>query len=154
MGYALVSKERCGWSVKRVGVVRLKAEEPLSHRLLTVYRTLSRWCRQWRPDGLVVEDLHIRPYGQKSVLTLAQCVGLLYLVAAENRLPIATYPMTTVKKVVSGDGSRPRSFLWSFLVQYVTLPRSLKQIEPDAVDALALAVCHLLLNRQKAVTSK
>jgi crossover junction endodeoxyribonuclease RuvC len=68
-------------------------------------------------------------------------------IAAERRLPIAGYAPATVKQSVVGHGRASKDQV-AYLVRALL---SLRRVpEPDAADALAIAICHARASQGQA----
>ncbi|MCS7224141.1 MAG: crossover junction endodeoxyribonuclease RuvC [Armatimonadetes bacterium] len=145
LGFALIRKTRRGWKMLRMGTLKFSLKDSVPLRLKGIYEEVSRIVQRFQPDHMVVESLHIRPYGQRATLIVAQCVGTLLLLSAQQGIPVFSYPMTTVRKTLTGNGSQPKSGLHRFVRAYLPDTVSLMDADADAWDALALAVCHSLV---------
>jgi crossover junction endodeoxyribonuclease RuvC len=140
-GYAVVEQTDAGELVSRIwGVIRLRTQEPLPRRLLTVSQELAEIITAHRPDEVAIEDVFYS-VNAKSALKLGQVRGVAMLAAAQAGLPVAEYAPLTVKSAVVGYGRAEKSQVQEMvtrLLRLTTVP------EPsDAADALAIAICHL-----------
>ena len=75
----------------------------------------------------------------QSTLALGEARGVALFVAAEQGLTVTGYPPATVKKAVVGHGRATKEQI-GFLVRALLSLR--RTPEPDAADALAIAICH------------
>ena len=65
--------------------------------------------------------------------------GVALFVASEQGLTVTGYPPATVKKAVVGHGRASKEQI-GFLIRALLSMR--RTPEPDAADALAIAICH------------
>jgi hypothetical protein len=75
----------------------------------------------------------------RSAITIGHVRGVVLLVAAEEKLPVAEYAPAEVKTAVCGNGAARKPQV------QVMVQRILRLSTPppaDAADALALAICH------------
>lgn len=140
-GYAVVEQTDDGELVSRSwGGIRLRAQEPLPNRLLTVHDKLAEIISLHHPDEVAIEDVFYS-INAKSALKLGQVRGVAMLTAAQAGLPVAEYAPLTIKSAVVGYGRAEKSQgqeMVTRLLRLTTVP------EPaDAADALAIAICHL-----------
>ena len=120
------------------GVVHAAAEQPLAMRLLALFRQLTAVVDRFGPDEAAVEETFVNR-NPASTLKLGLARGVVLLVPAERGLPVTEYSANQVKKAVVGGGHAEK-------VQVQMMVRKILPgcaiAEPDAADALALAICH------------
>ena len=75
----------------------------------------------------------------QSTLALGEARGVALFVAAEHGLPVTGYPPATVKQTVVGHGRATKEQVGYLVRALLALRRT---PEPDAADALAIAICH------------
>ena len=75
----------------------------------------------------------------QTTLALGEARGVALFIAAEHGLTVTGYPPATVKKSVVGHGRATKEQI-GFLVRALLSLR--RTPEPDAADALAIAICH------------
>lgn len=143
VGYAIVAETEKNWQTVDSGVFQ-PPRSPLTTRLAVIFDELMALLSEHLADCLVVEEPHVRPWGMKSALVMAQSVGVIKLAAVKAGVPVVSYPYTQVKRVLTGSGAASREVLALAVQQLLNLP----QLPPwqDAVDAMALALCHGLLS--------
>ncbi|MGE3287512.1 MAG: crossover junction endodeoxyribonuclease RuvC [Pseudonocardia sp.] len=122
-----------------VGVVRTSAATPVEQRLLAVGDAVEEWIRTHRPDVVAVE----RVFSQQNVRTVmgtAQAAGVVALLAARARLPVAFHTPSEVKAAVTGEGRADKAQVTTMVTRLLGLAE--RPRPADAADALALAICH------------
>ncbi len=85
---------------------------------------------------------------QVSALTVARATGAVMVVAAEAGIPVAEYSPTQVKSAVTGAGGADKAQVRHALERVHGL--SGVPTQPDAADAVAVALTHLTGSRLRA----
>jgi crossover junction endodeoxyribonuclease RuvC len=137
-----------GWGVIEVagnrlahiadGVVHAPTDLPLAERLVALFRALSQVLDRFQPDEAAVEESFVNK-NAASTLRLGVARGVVLLAPAERGVPVAEYSANLVKKAVVGAGHADKEQV-QLMVRHL-LPGS-TMTEPDAADALAVAICH------------
>jgi crossover junction endodeoxyribonuclease RuvC len=120
------------------GVITAPARQPRPERLAEIGRGLRELLAELRPDAVAMEEAF---YGKnvQSTLALGEARGVALFVAAEHGVTVSGYPPATVKQAVVGHGRATKEQI-GFLVRALLSLR--RTPEPDAADALAIAICH------------
>jgi crossover junction endodeoxyribonuclease RuvC len=131
-------------SVAHAETVRTPAGAAEAERLRTVHRAVADLLSEHRPEAVALERLL---WGRNvgSAMSVARASGAVMVAAAEAGVPVHEYGPLEVKMAVTGDGGARKQ----------DLRRALERIhgiagvptEPDAADAVAVAVCHLQMAR-------
>ena len=146
VGYAVIAETNAGWQVVDSGVFQFSPRLPVHQRLAMLYEDLLELLQDHLPDCLIVEEPHVRPFGMKSALVVAQSVGVVKLAAVKAGIPVVSFPYTQAKRILTGSGSASREVLATAVQQFLKLP----ELPPwqDAIDAMAFALCYCLLTPQ------
>jgi crossover junction endodeoxyribonuclease RuvC len=120
------------------GVIHAAADQPLAVRLVSLFRQLTAVVERFRPDEAAVEETFVNR-NPSSTLRLGVARGVVLLAPAECGLPVAEYSANFIKKAVVGAGHAEKSQV-QLMVRRL-LP-GCDGGEPDAADALAVAICH------------
>jgi crossover junction endodeoxyribonuclease RuvC len=109
-------------------------------RLRAVFHEVAAAVREHRPRSVAVERLM---WGRNvgSAMSVARATGVILLAAAEAGVPVFEYAPLEIKMAVTGNGSARKSEVRRALERLhgvADLPK-----EPDAADAVAVALCHL-----------
>jgi crossover junction endodeoxyribonuclease RuvC len=120
--------------------VRTAAGAPEGDRLRVVYRAVRDALTEGRPEALAVERLM---WGRNvgSAMGVARATGVMLLAAADVGVPVREYAPLEVKMAVAGSGAAGKPQVRQALRRLhglADVPR-----DPDAADAVAVAVCHL-----------
>jgi crossover junction endodeoxyribonuclease RuvC len=102
-----------------------------------------------RPDSVAVERL-MWGRNTRSAMDVARASGVILLAAAEAGLEVEEYAPLEVKMSVTGQGNAPKEQVRRALAALVGAAGVPTQ--PDAADAVAVAVCHLGQSRLRALT--
>jgi crossover junction endodeoxyribonuclease RuvC len=140
LGYGVVECARGGATVVYVecGVISAPPRDPRAVRLGEIGRGLRELIEEVRPDVVAMEEAFFGVNVQ-STLALGEARGVALFIAAEHGLTVTGYPPATVKKSVVGHGRATKEQI-GFLVRALLSLR--RTPEPDAADALAIAICH------------
>src|SRR5882757_4205165 len=120
------------------GVIHAAADQPLAARLVSLFRQITAVVERFRPDEAAVEETFVNR-NPSSTLRLGVARGVVLLAPAECGLPVAEYSANLIKKSVVGAGHAEKSQV-QLMVRRL-LPGCTIE-EPDAADALAVAICH------------
>jgi crossover junction endodeoxyribonuclease RuvC len=120
--------------------IRTGPEVPEAVRLRSVFRAVTEAIGEHRPRAVAVERLM---WGRNvgSAMAVARASGVILLAAAEAGVPVFEYAPLEIKMAVTGTGSAGKPEVRRALERLhgvADLPR-----EPDAIDAVAVALCHL-----------
>lgn len=142
-GFGAVMQE--GRRVQRVdsGRILLDENQPMSVRLATLFRELHTLLKRLSPAVVAVEDL-FAARNARSALLLGQARGVVLAAAGLLELPVQAYAPALVKRAVSGHGRATKDQVQRMVQVLLGLP----QVVPsDEADALAVAICHALMQR-------
>ncbi|RJP45829.1 MAG: crossover junction endodeoxyribonuclease RuvC [Armatimonadetes bacterium] len=130
----------------------------MTNRLVMLHHQMESVVDKFKPDMISIEMLFFGA-NTKTAITVGQARGVIMLSAGMRNIPIHEYTGLQVKLMVAGAGRADkqqvhdgvRKFLGTNggkareLVQPMTgLTRSRKKFSDDAVDAVAIAICHVL----------
>ena len=120
------------------GVVHAATGQALALRLVALFRQITAVVECFHPDEAAVEETFVNR-NPASALKLGVARGVVLLAPAEQGLPVAEYSANLVKKAVVGAGHAEKAQVQMMVRQI--LPGCMIT-EPDAADALAVAICH------------
>ncbi|MEX0650590.1 MAG: crossover junction endodeoxyribonuclease RuvC, partial [Actinomycetota bacterium] len=123
------------------------AATPEAERLKVLAEAVRAAIATHRPMSVAVERVAFNR-NQVSALTVARATGAVMVVAAEAGLDVEEYSPTEVKSAVTGAGNADKRQVREALERvhgFKDLPAS-----PDAVDAAAVALTHLVGARLRA----
>jgi crossover junction endodeoxyribonuclease RuvC len=139
LGYGVVEHEG-GARLRYVecGVITAPARDPRPARLAEIGRGLRELLRELRPHAVAMEEAFFGKNVQ-STLALGEARGVALFVAGDEGLPVSGYAPATVKQAVVGHGRATKDQIGYLVRALLSLRRT---PEPDAADALAIAICH------------
>lgn len=149
MGYGVLDIAAAGGSpeVDDYGVVALPAKMSLENRLYQLHTHILNMIHVFQPDAIAVEDPFVgrgeRAF-PKSALAIGQAQAVVLIGAASQGIPVHRYAPATVKRAVSDYGAATKEQVQRMTASTLGLPEVPK---PDAADALAVGLCHLLESR-------
>src|SRR6202023_4392390 len=120
------------------GVVHAPTGLPLADRLVVLFRQIIDVLERFRPDEAAGEETFVHQ-NASSTLKLGVARGVVLLAPAERGLPVAEYSANLVKKAVVGAGHAEKSQVQLMVGRLLS---GCDGSQPDAADALAVAICH------------
>jgi crossover junction endodeoxyribonuclease RuvC len=139
VGLAVVVRERPHTSVAWSDTVRTPAGLDEADRLRRVFHAVRSAIQMHRPGALALERVM---WGQNrtSALSVARATGVIMLAAAEAGLAVEEYAPLEVKMATTGIGNADKDQVREALIRTLRVMGVPRQ--PDATDAVAVAVCH------------
>jgi len=139
-GFGLVKYEQGREIMIRYGVIKTSPSMEMPQRLVKISREYNELLDVYHPDAVAIEEL-FHHKNAKTVISVAQCRGILLMTPAARDIDIAEYTPLQVKQAVTGFGNADKKQV-QIMVQKIlkldTVPKP-----DDAADALAIALCHL-----------
>jgi crossover junction endodeoxyribonuclease RuvC len=128
--------------------IRTPAGQAEPDRLRRIHQAIRQAIADHRPDAVAVERVMWNT-NQRSALHVARATGVVLLAAAEAGLPVEEYGPLEVKMAVTGQGNADKAQVRDALVRL----HGLRDVpsQPDAADAVAVALCHLTQWRLRRV---
>jgi crossover junction endodeoxyribonuclease RuvC len=151
VGLAVVQGVRGKIVVIWADTVRTPAGAAVPERLRHVYRATRDAIDRHQPEALAIERL-MWGRNTESAMGVARASGTVILAAAEAGIPVEEYAPLEVKMAVTGVGNAPKDQVRRALVR--VLGASGVPDDPDAADAVAVAVCHLQQSRLRRLTTE
>lgn len=139
-GLAAIGQERGRQTVIWADTVRTASGVPEAERLLALHGAVHQALVTHRPEALAIERLM---WGRNvgSAMQVARASGVLLLAAADLRIPVREYAPLEVKMAVTGTGNAGKEAVRRSLARLLGIDDVPAQ--PDAADAVAVAICHL-----------
>jgi crossover junction endodeoxyribonuclease RuvC len=139
LGYGVI--DRIGpaqLSYVECGVISAPPRLERAERLTTIGRGLRELLDELAPDEVAMEQAF---YGKnvQSTLALGEARGAVTFIVGDKGLKLSGYAPAKVKRTIVGHGAATKQQI-GYLVRALL---SLRRVpEPDAADALAIAICH------------
>lgn len=137
-GYGVIRMARPHPLVLAQGTIRCPPAWEHSRCLVQIAQTLRDLLQRHHPDVCVVEGLF---YAQnlKTALIMGEARGASLVAVAEAGVPIYEIAPRKVKQAIVGYGAAQKLAVAKMVQRMLRLPQP---PEPDAADALALALAH------------
>jgi len=150
-GYGAVRRDGDRLLMVRSGTIKTPASLPDPDRLRVLAQELRGLMAQLQPEVVAVEELFFSK-NVRTAMAVGQARGVAILMAIEGGARIHEYTPPQVKLSVTGFGGATKSQMLK-MVQAVLRTRALPQSD-DAIDALAVAICHHHAGRLRTVLSR
>jgi crossover junction endodeoxyribonuclease RuvC len=143
-GYGLVrrSRERAGgFAAVAAGTLETAPSAPVEQRLHELWVGLDGLLAEYRPSVVAVERVFFQT-NARTATGVAQASGIALACAASHGCEVAQYTANEVKLAVAGYGAATKAQVQAMVARQCGLAEP--PSSPDAADALALALCHLV----------
>ena len=145
-GLAVVARRGRRIALVWSGTVETPAHQDESARLAVIAGAVRTAIAEHRPDEVAIERIAWNK-NQVSALHVARATGAVMVVAAESGLTVQEYAPNEVKQAVTGAGNADKAQVQHALTRLHGLHDVPTQ--PDAADAVAVALTHLLAARMR-----
>jgi len=150
VGLAVVRRGENGrGAVEWASTLRTPAGLAAATRLRGLYLGVREAIVEHRPSVMAIERL-MWGKNTESAMGVARASGVIVLAAAEAGIPVEEYAPLEVKMAVSGVGNASKEQVRRALA--LLLGPSAVPADPDAADAVAVALCHLQQSRLRRLT--
>ncbi|MFV0291245.1 MAG: crossover junction endodeoxyribonuclease RuvC [Mangrovibacterium sp.] len=141
MGYGLIEVNGNDVRVVKAGVIKTGAFDDHYLRLNHLFTRVQAILEDTLPDELAIESAF---YGKdvQAMLKLGRAQGIIMGLALQRDIPIFEYAPLKVKQAVTGMGRAAKEQVAYFLKNTMKIPNLPPEL--DATDAIAVAVCHHL----------
>ena len=138
-GYGIIDHDEVRYTVRAFGTIKPSRRLPFHLKLKAIALKVGEMIAAHSPDEVAIESPF---YAQnvKTAIALGQVQGAVLTAVASTGRPLAEYSALEIKKAVTGYGRAEK-------LQVNAMVRALlnieEEVETDASDALAAAICHL-----------
>ncbi|MDP1817660.1 MAG: crossover junction endodeoxyribonuclease RuvC [Cytophagaceae bacterium BCCC1] len=149
MGYGIISVKGSQLSIIQYGVLRLEKLGSHELKLKRIFERITQLIVEYLPDEMAIEAPF---YGEnvQSMLKLGRAQGVAMAAALAKDINIVEYLPKKVKQSVTGNGNASKEQVAYMLEKLFN--QTLEKKTLDATDALAVAVCHFMHAKTKALT--
>jgi crossover junction endodeoxyribonuclease RuvC len=144
LGVAAVARRGHGVELVFASTVATPTDLAEPVRLRRLYEGVRDAIAEHRPGSVAIERVAWNR-NQRSAMHVARATGVVLLAAAEAGLDVEEYGPLEVKLAVTGQGNADKRQVREALERLHGL-RGVPA-EPDAADAVAVALCHLTQSR-------
>ncbi|MFV8755408.1 crossover junction endodeoxyribonuclease RuvC [Nannocystaceae bacterium ST9] len=143
-GYAIVDVPAPGrFEYVECGVLDLRHDGDLDARLIELGKGFTELLGEFEPGALAIERA-FHGLNAQSALKLAEARGALKLLALQAELIVHEYAPAMIKRAVVGRGRATKAEVQQ---RVRLLCKLTSNPQPDAADALAIAICHVQASR-------
>jgi crossover junction endodeoxyribonuclease RuvC len=139
-GYGIIEQNQNNLNVVKYGVIKTAQQAPLLERLNQIKKEIDVIIQTHKPDEIAIENLFYAR-NVKTAIILGQVRGAVLIAVASNQRPLFEYSALEIKKAVTGYGRADKNQVQEMIKVLLHIQED--QIEDDASDALAAALCHL-----------
>ncbi|HZP56284.1 MAG TPA: crossover junction endodeoxyribonuclease RuvC [Dehalococcoidia bacterium] len=129
-------------------IIAPSARLPLDRRLLEIFEGLREVIARHRPAEMAVEEPFVGA-NVRSAMAVGEARTVAMLAAALAGVPVHHYPPATVKQAVAGSGRGEKAQVREML--RLQLGMAKPPADLNASDALAVALCHAMQLRARAL---
>jgi len=139
LGFGVIEQASRTAIMLDAGVIRTRAHQPESERLLIIFNSLQEIVTLNKPDVVSVEKLFFSK-NVTTAMSVSQARGVVLLVAQQHGLPIFEYTPNQIKQSLTGYGKADKKQIQ----EMVKIILKLKEVPKpdDCADALAAALTH------------
>lgn len=148
-GYGFIEVKDNDFSFVEFGLIETKKDTSPESRLAVIYESINTLLKRIHPDTLVIEKVFFSN-NAKTAIRVGQAQGVMLLCAAHSGIPVVEYAPGTIKKLVTGSGRAKKKEVEYHVRQLLGSKvrqnkerRITKTHIDNAVDALAVAICHV-----------
>jgi crossover junction endodeoxyribonuclease RuvC len=144
LGLAAVAKRDGSAEILSCATVRTPSGLAEAQRLRLIHEAVADAIATHRPDAVAIERIAWNK-NHVSALGVARATGVVLLAASKAGIPVEEYGPLEVKMAVTGQGNADKARVRDALARL----HGLADVpdEPDAADAVAVALCHLAESR-------
>lgn len=149
MGYGVIAVKGSELKLITYGVIRLEKLASHELKLKRIFERMVSIIEEFLPDEMAIEAPFYGPNVQ-SMLKLGRAQGVAMAAGLSREVSIVEYLPKKVKQSVSGSGNAGKEQV-AFMVEKL-LGETIEKKFLDATDALAVAICHHMHGKTKALT--
>lgn len=151
LGLAVVARGGGGPTLLFADTARTHPRLPEAERLRRLHEAVTSAITEHRPEAVAIERIAWNK-NQVSAMAVARATGVVLLAAAQAGVAVEEYGSLEVKMAITGQGSADKAQVRAALERFHGLSGLPDQ--PDAVDAAAIALCHLTQARLRRAAAR
>jgi crossover junction endodeoxyribonuclease RuvC len=149
-GYAVLEPHGRSARVIEAGVIRTqRSSESLASRLRTIHEGIAELLQEFPSGAVALEQVHTHLKRPRTAVLMAHARGVIMLAAQQRGIPVYGYAASRIKKTLTGNGRAAKDQMQRAVKTELSL--NLLPEPHDVADACAVALCHLLTSKQRAV---
>lgn len=150
-GYGLIREKDGVLEALNWGLIETDKESSLGKRFINIYSQVLELVRKFKPDVVAMEKIFFAT-NAKTAISVGQAQGVMIYCFARSKLDVFEYAPGTIKKVVAGGGKAKKKDIQRSLRRFfgvkIRSARKKKSHFDDSADALAVALCHILMSKE------
>ena len=119
-----------------------------SHKLASINTTVEKVIKQYKPEQVAIESVFFS-VNAATAIKLGQARGAALAACSVRSCEIYEYSPRKVKLIITGNGASDKTELQKKVKRILKIRRNL---ELDASDALAVAICHGIILKENPET--
>lgn len=140
VGYGVVDWIENEYKMINYGCIYTEKDKTPEIRLLEIYNSIEKLIKLYQPSGIAIEDLFFNK-NAKTALSVGQARGVILLLSAKKKIPIASYTPLQVKQGITTYGRSTKEEMQHMVKHILNLNEIPKP--DDAADGLAIAITHI-----------
>lgn len=149
-GYGIIEESNLRPIVREAGIIRTADDgaKEMAEKVLSVYNGIVEIVAQFGPEAMAVEQLYSHYEHPRTAILMGHARGVIFLAAAQHKVPVVSYASTKVKKIITGNGRASKDQVQRTIQRELGLANL--PDPPDVADALAVALCHYYVAKPQA----
>jgi crossover junction endodeoxyribonuclease RuvC len=144
LGYSIFLKEKSTPEYITSGLIKTSKALSPGERLLELHEKLKKIIKENKPDTLAIERLFFTK-NVSTALGVSQSVGVVLLLAAQERMQIIELTPNQIKEIITGYGNSDKKAVQKML--WLQLGKEIKVKDDDESDAIACGLAACVINR-------
>jgi len=149
-GYGVIEVIEGKATVKEFDCIETDKNGDIGKRLININKQFNQLIKKHTPDVIAIEKLFFAT-NAKTAMSVGRAIGVIVYTAALSKIKIYEYAPGTIKKVIAGSGRADKKMMQKAVRRHlgakVRSKKNKKTHFDDAADALAVALCHVFLNK-------
>ena len=146
-GYGVIDFNKNRIALIEAGIISTQANQPITQRLDRIYKAITKLISDINPSAVVLEKVYAHYRHPMTSFVLGQARGVICLACAKDGLELVEHSATRIKKAIVGKGLASKYQVQHAVSDILNL-KSLPKYN-DVTDALALALAHGFMNKNK-----
>ena len=139
-GFAILEQTGNYISILDCGIIKNKANLKQSQCLLRISNALEQLIYEFSPDEVAIESPFFSR-NAKTAMILGMAKGVVITTTTKAHLPTYEYAPKKAKLAVVGNGNASKKQVAVMMANILKI--DITNINDDATDAMAIALCHL-----------
>jgi crossover junction endodeoxyribonuclease RuvC len=138
-GYGVVDCTRGAYKIVDCGIITTTKSQPMSECMRRLNGGIRELLETYAPDVVSIEGGFFHK-NARTAMVLGMARGAILAAVAERRIPVYEYAPRRIKQAICGHGNAGKHQVALLVAQQLQI--CLDDINDDATDALAAALCH------------